>query len=71
MLRLPSDQRVSEYDLEALRIRTPQEAASLADVANLNRSRAPSSIQREDEANGEHQGRSRQVWSRPSRSPQR
>ena len=49
MLRLPSDQRVSEYDLEALRIRTPAgSSVALADVADVNRSRAPSSIQRED-----------------------
>ena len=49
MLRLPAEQRLSEYDLEALRIRTPQgNSVALGDVADVVRSRAPSSIQRED-----------------------
>jgi len=48
MLRLPADQRLSEYDLEALRIRTPTgSSVALGDVADFDRSRAPSTIQRE------------------------
>jgi multidrug efflux pump subunit AcrB len=49
MLRLPKDQRTSEYDLEALKLRTPTGASvSLGDVATFERTRSPSSIQRED-----------------------
>ena len=49
MLRLPEDQRSSEYDLQALKLRTPTGASiSMGDVATFERTRSPSSIQRED-----------------------
>jgi len=49
MLRNPAAQRSSEYDLSALRIRTPSGASvSLKDVASVERTLSPSSIQRED-----------------------
>jgi multidrug efflux pump subunit AcrB len=49
MVRLPKDQRGSEYDLEALRIRTPKGGfVPLGAVADIDRNRAPTSILRED-----------------------
>jgi multidrug efflux pump subunit AcrB len=49
MLRLPEEQRSSEYDLQALKLRTPTGASiSMGDVATFERTRSPSSIQRED-----------------------
>jgi len=48
MVRLPENQRRSEYDLEQLRIRTPRGGdAPLASVASFERGRAPTSIRRE------------------------
>ena len=48
MVRLPKDQRTSEYDIHALRVRTPTgQSVHLSDVAKFERSRAPTSIQRE------------------------
>jgi len=49
MVRLPKDQRSSEHDLEALRIRTPKGGfVPLGSVADIDRNRAPTSILRED-----------------------
>ncbi len=49
MVRLPREQRASEHDLEALRIRTPQGGfLPLAAVAEVERNRAPTTIKRED-----------------------
>ena len=49
MLRLPKDQRQSEYDIQALKMRTPTGASiSLGDVARFDRTRSPSTIQQED-----------------------
>jgi len=49
MLRLPKDQRQSEFDIQALKMRTPTGASiSLGDVARFDRTRSPSTIQRED-----------------------
>jgi len=48
MVRLPADQRRSEFDLDQLRLRTPTGASvALGDVATFDRSRAPTLIQRE------------------------
>lgn len=49
MVRLPKDQRTSEHDLGRFRVRTPTGGmVPLADVATLERNRAPTEIQRED-----------------------
>jgi len=49
MVRLPEDQRRSEYDLEALEVRTPGGGfVPLSQVAYFVRNRAPTSIDRED-----------------------
>lgn len=49
MVRLPEEQRVSEHDLDALEIRTPQGGfVPLGQVAEFTRNRAPTSIDRED-----------------------
>jgi multidrug efflux pump subunit AcrB len=49
MVRLPADQRASEFDLGQLQIRTGSGAfAPLASVAEYERSRAPTTIKRED-----------------------
>jgi multidrug efflux pump subunit AcrB len=49
MVRLPEDQRRSEYDLEALQIRTPQGGfVPLRQVATFVRNQAPTTIDRED-----------------------
>lgn len=49
MVRLPEDQRRSEYDLEALEIRTPSGGfVPLSQVAYFVRNRAPTTIDRED-----------------------
>ncbi len=49
MVRLPEGERVSEFDLEQLRIRTPTGAyVPLSQVATFDRSRAPTEIKRED-----------------------
>ncbi len=49
MVRLPEDQRTSEYDVEELLIRTPDGGqVPLSYVADVARSRAPTSIFRED-----------------------
>jgi len=49
MLRLPETQRSSEYDLSALKVRTPTgSSVSLHDVATFERVKSPSTIQRED-----------------------
>ena len=49
MLRLPASQRASEFDLKALKVRTPTgSSVSLGDVATFERTKAPSTIQRED-----------------------
>jgi multidrug efflux pump subunit AcrB len=49
MLRNPAAQRSSEFDLSALRVLTPSGVSvSLGDVATIERTRSPSSIQRED-----------------------
>jgi multidrug efflux pump subunit AcrB len=51
MVRLPRDQRQSEYDLERLMIRTPTgQSAPLGQVARLERGRAPTDIKRENGA---------------------
>ncbi len=48
MVRLPADQRQSEFDLDQLRIRTPTGASvALGDVADFERARSPTAIQRE------------------------
>jgi len=49
MLRLPASQRASEFDLQALKVRTPTgSSVSLGDVATFERTKSPSTIQRED-----------------------
>ena len=49
MVRLPEEQRRSEFDLEALQIRTPLGGfVPLGQVAEFERNRAPTSIDRED-----------------------
>ncbi len=49
MVRLPEDQRASEYDLGQLQIRTAGGGfAPLASVASFDRDRAPTAIKRED-----------------------
>ena len=49
MVRLPEDQRTSEYDLERLRIKTPEGGdVPLAYVAKFERTTAPTVINRED-----------------------
>ncbi|MED5374528.1 MAG: efflux RND transporter permease subunit [Myxococcota bacterium] len=49
MVRLPQDQRSSEYDLEAFKIRTPTGAfVPLGSVARFERTQAPTTITRED-----------------------
>jgi multidrug efflux pump subunit AcrB len=49
MVRLPEDERASEYDVEEVLIRTPTGGfAPLGTVAELRRNRAPTSIERED-----------------------
>ncbi len=49
MVRLPREQRISEYDLEALEIRTPAGGfVPLRQVAEFTRNRAPTTIDRED-----------------------
>jgi len=49
MVRLPEEQRRSEFDLEALQIRTPTGGfVPLGQVADFERNRAPTSIDRED-----------------------
>jgi multidrug efflux pump subunit AcrB len=49
MVRLPKDQRTSEFDLSRFRVRTPTGGmVPLGDVAELERNRAPTEIQRED-----------------------
>ncbi|MEM6925749.1 MAG: efflux RND transporter permease subunit [Myxococcota bacterium] len=49
MVRLPGDQRDSEYHLERLRIRTPTGGfVPLSSVAEMERGRAPTTISRED-----------------------
>ncbi len=49
MVRLPREQRVSEYDLEAMEIRTPAGGfVPLSQVAEFSRNRAPTTIDRED-----------------------
>ena len=48
MVRLPADQRRSHFDLEQFRVRTPTGGSvALGDVADFERSRAPTVIQRE------------------------
>ncbi len=48
MVRLPEEQRTSEFDLEQFRLRTPTGASvALGDVASFERNRAPTVIQRE------------------------
>jgi multidrug efflux pump subunit AcrB len=48
MVRLPADQRTSEYDIEAFKVRTPTgESVALGDVATFERNRSPTTIQRE------------------------
>jgi multidrug efflux pump subunit AcrB len=48
MVRLPQNQRSSEFDLEQLRIRTPHSGMiPLSYVADFDRSRAPTDIKRE------------------------
>jgi multidrug efflux pump subunit AcrB len=48
MVRLAEDQRRSEFDLESLRVRTPQGGfVPLASVAAFERGRAPTAIKRE------------------------
>ena len=49
MVRLPAEQRTSESDLAQLRVRSPAGGAvPLGDIATFTRSRAPTSIVRED-----------------------
>ncbi len=49
MVRLPEDQRGSEFDLHAFTVRTPAGASvALGDVASFQRSRSPTTINRED-----------------------
>jgi multidrug efflux pump subunit AcrB len=49
MVRLPPDQRGSEYDLHAFNVRTPTGASvALGDVATFDRTRSPTTINRED-----------------------
>ena len=49
MVRLPEAERLSEYDVEEVLIRTPTGGfAPLGTVAELRRNRAPTSIERED-----------------------
>jgi multidrug efflux pump subunit AcrB len=49
MVRLPKNQRASEYDIESLEIRTPSGAyVALGEVADFSRNRAPTTIDRED-----------------------
>ena len=49
MVRLPEEQRRSEFDLEALQIRTPAGGfVPLGQVAEFQRNRAPTTIDRED-----------------------
>ena len=49
MVRLPKDQRKSEFDLNRFRVRTPTGGlVPLAEVAEIERNRAPTEIQRED-----------------------
>jgi len=49
MVRLPEDQRISEFDLDQLRIRTPMGGyVPLEQVATFERTRSPTSIVRED-----------------------
>lgn len=49
MVRLPEDQRDSEYHVERLQIRTPQGGmVPLSHVASFERGRAPTTISRED-----------------------
>lgn len=49
MVRLPPEQRSSEYDLEKLLIKTPEGGnVPLGQVASFDRNRAPTAINRED-----------------------
>ncbi len=49
MVRLPKEQRLAEQDVDSLRVRTPAGAwVPLDAVARVERSRAPTSIERED-----------------------
>lgn len=49
MVRLPKEQRLAEQDIDELRVRTPGGAwVQLDAVATVKRSRAPTSIERED-----------------------
>jgi len=49
MVRLPDEQRSSEYDIEQMEIRTPTgDMVPLRSVATLERNRAPTEITRED-----------------------
>jgi len=49
MVRLPETQRESEFDLEQLRIRTPQGSlVPITEVASFERGRSPTTIVRED-----------------------
>jgi multidrug efflux pump subunit AcrB len=49
MVRLPKDQRLSEYDLSNFHIKTPAGGLiPLGEVASLDRHQAPTEIQRED-----------------------
>ena len=49
MVRLPEEQRSSEYDLDALEVRTPMGAyVPLEAVADVTRGRAPTAITREE-----------------------
>ncbi len=48
MVRLPAEQRRSHFDLEQFRVQTPTgDSVALGDVADFERSRAPTVIQRE------------------------
>jgi multidrug efflux pump subunit AcrB len=49
MVRLPAEQRRSQFDLEQFRVRTPSGGSvALGDVADFERNRAPTIIQREE-----------------------
>ncbi len=49
MVRLPENERISEYDIEQLRIRTPAGGwVPLTQVATFERSQSPTEIKRED-----------------------
>ncbi len=49
MVRLPAEQRGSEFDLQAFKVRTPTGGSvALGDVAYFERTRSPTTINRED-----------------------